>query len=432
MSVLSDNQITQLCKPYTFMVESSRNQPSLSGTQEEPEKFFPTDRSEKEIKAWIENKTLFVLGDGSNNGAHSAKSYRPLTEEEQAKYNSSGMIYPFCPESLKLTEAGNRALSFGLGSYGYDVRLAEDFKIFSSLNGGIIDPKRLNPDTMVDVKAKTDEFGDKYVILPPNSYLLGSTVETFNIPRDVLCLAIGKSTYARCFTGETKVILADGTTPSFIELIERAETGERLIGYSLDSGLNIVLAELFQPRKISTEKVIEVVLDNGEVIKCTPDHKFITTEGHRVKAEDLKSGDGLFSFNRVNTHGYAAEQASQGLSLKDPALTVENHKVLEIRDQGSVADTFCLTAPDCGNFALASGVFVNNCGLIVNVTPIEPGFQGSVVIEVANTTSLPVKVYADEGIAQFVFFRGTEPCKVSYADKKGKYMAQSGLQMAIV
>lgn len=269
MSVLSDNQIAQLCKPYTFMVESSRNQPALPGIPEEPEKFFPTDRSEEEIKAWIENKTLFVLGDGSNSGAHSAKSYRPLTEEERVKYSSSKMIYPFLQKSVKLNDQGNKALSFGLGSYGYDVRLDKHFKIFSNLNGGVIDPKRLDNNTMVDVEAKKDEYGDDYVILPPHSYLLGSTIETFNIPRDVICIALGKSTAARV-------------------------------------------------------------------------------------------------------------------------------------------------------------------GLIVNVTPIEPGFQGRVVIEIANSTSLPIKVYANEGIAQFVFFRGTEPCKVSYADKEGKYQGQSGLQMAIV
>lgn len=171
------------------------------------------------------------------------------------------MISPFFPESIRTSEHQSKILSYGLSSYGYDVRLDSNFKIFSNLHGGIIDPKRLDDKTLVDVEAKIDEYGDSYVLLPPNSYLLGNTIEVFDIPRDMAVICVGKSTMARA-------------------------------------------------------------------------------------------------------------------------------------------------------------------GTLVNVTPIEPGFKGHVVIEIANSTSLPVKIYAKEGISQFMFFRGTEPCSVSYADRAGKYQNQ--------
>lgn len=158
-------------------------------------------------------------------------------------------------------------ISRGLTSYGYDVSLAPKFKVFSNINSAVIDPKRIDPECFVDIEAKIDPItGESYVLMPPNSYLLGSTVETFNIPRDVMVICVGKSTYARS-------------------------------------------------------------------------------------------------------------------------------------------------------------------GGIVNVTPIEPGFRGNVVIEISNSTNLPARVYANEGIAQFMFFQGNEPCETSYADRAGKYQDQTGLTL---
>lgn len=162
-------------------------------------------------------------------------------------------------------QAGMRKiLSFGTTSMGYDVRLAETFSIFSNVNAAIVDPKRFDSNCLVDGKLNDGENGEKYVIIPPNSYLLGHTIEVFDIPNDVLVMAIGKSTYARA-------------------------------------------------------------------------------------------------------------------------------------------------------------------GAIVNVTPIEPGFKGTVVIEISNSTPLPLKIYANEGISQFVFFEAAERCDVSYADRGGKYQNQQGL-----
>ena len=174
------------------------------------------------------------------------------------------MIFPYLDRAVKQEETGRRVLSYGVSSYGYDVRLAEEFKIFSNVNAAVIDPKNFTSECLITAELRTDDLGAKYVILPPNSYLLGHTLEEFNIPRDVMVICVGKSTYARA-------------------------------------------------------------------------------------------------------------------------------------------------------------------GVQVNVTPIEPGFQGTVVIEIANNTSLPVKIYANEGISQFLFFKGKFPCAVSYADRKGKYQGQQGL-----
>ncbi len=89
---------------------------------------------------------------------------------------------------------------------------------------------------------------------------------------------------------------------------------------------------------------------------------------------------------------------------------------------------YCLTVPEAGNFALESGVFVRNCGIIVNVTPFEPEWEGYVTIEISNTTPLPAKIYANEGIAQVLFFEGEQP-DISYADRKGKYQKQTGITL---
>lgn len=166
-------------------------------------------------------------------------------------------------EAYKNEPIMKKIISYGTSSMGYDVRLAEDFRIFSNVNSSTSDPKKLDERCLVPGVVRTDEDGSKYVLLPPNSYLLGHTIEYFRIPRDIMVIALGKSTYARA-------------------------------------------------------------------------------------------------------------------------------------------------------------------GAIINVTPIEPGFEGTVVIEVSNSTTVPLKIYANEGISQFVFFRG-DACEVSYADRSGKYQKQQGI-----
>ena len=164
------------------------------------------------------------------------------------------MITPFCEENM-----GVGVVSYGLSSYGYDIRVADEFKIFTNVGGTVVDPKNFDEKNIVDFK------GD-VCIVPPNSFALARTIEYFKMPRDVLAICLGKSTYARC-------------------------------------------------------------------------------------------------------------------------------------------------------------------GIIVNVTPFEPGFEGHITIEISNTTPLPAKIYADEGIAQVLFLQGDEICEVSYADKKGKYQRQKGITL---
>lgn len=162
------------------------------------------------------------------------------------------MIEPFVDQQVR-----QGVISYGVSSYGYDIRVADEFKIFTNVFSAVVDPKQFDPQSMVDYK------GDVCVI-PPNSFVLARTVEYFRIPRQVLTICLGKSSYARC-------------------------------------------------------------------------------------------------------------------------------------------------------------------GLIVNVTPFEPEWEGYVTLEISNTTPLPARVYANEGIAQVLFFEADEVCEVSYADKKGKYQYQQSI-----
>ncbi len=160
-----------------------------------------------------------------------------------------GMIEPFVE-----SQARTGVVSYGLSSYGYDTRVADEFKVFTNIYNTVVDPKDFDPKSFVDIKADV-------CIIPPNSFALARTIEYFRIPRNILTICLGKSTYARC-------------------------------------------------------------------------------------------------------------------------------------------------------------------GIIVNVTPFEPEWEGTATLEISNTTPLPAKIYANEGIAQVLFFQSDEPCAVSYGDKKGKYQAQ--------
>jgi hypothetical protein len=106
-----------------------------------------------------------------------------------------------------------------------------------------------------------------------------------------------------------------------------------------------------------------------------------------------------------------------------------NHKVTAVREIAGDHDVYCLTVPETGNFALESGVFVKNCGIIVNVTPLEPEWEGHVTLEFSNTTPLPAKIYANEGVAQMLFFESDEVCETSYKDRGGKYQGQRGVTL---
>jgi dCTP deaminase len=171
---------------------------------------------------------------------------------------AAGMIEPFEPGQVRSVD-GRRIVSYGTSSYGYDVRCANEFKVFTNINSTIVDPKAFDTQSFVDLSSDV-------CIIPPNSFALARTVEHFRIPRSVLTICLGKSTYARC-------------------------------------------------------------------------------------------------------------------------------------------------------------------GIIVNVTPLEPEWEGHVTLEFSNTTTLPAKIYANEGVAQMLFFESDEVCETSYRDRGGKYMGQRGVTL---
>ncbi len=169
------------------------------------------------------------------------------------------LIEPFEEGQVRFNQKGERLISYGTSSYGYDVRCAEEFKVFTNINSATVDPKQFDENSFVDVRADC-------CVIPPNSFALARTIEYFRIPRNVLTICLGKSTYARC-------------------------------------------------------------------------------------------------------------------------------------------------------------------GIIVNVTPLEPEWEGHVTLEFSNTTTLPAKIYANEGVAQMLFFESNETCVVSYRDRQGKYMKQTGVTL---
>ncbi|MBG97671.1 dCTP deaminase [bacterium] len=171
------------------------------------------------------------------------------------------MISPFSSQQVR-EEKGKKVVSYGLSSYGYDIRVADEFKIFTNIHSKEIDPKEIKKDCFVEVKADN-------ILVPPNSFALARTVEYFKIPRRVITLCVGKSTYARC-------------------------------------------------------------------------------------------------------------------------------------------------------------------GIIVNVTPFEPEWEGYVTLEISNTTPLPARIYANQGIAQVLFFESDQECEISYKDRSGKYQSQTGITLPSV
>jgi deoxycytidine triphosphate deaminase len=369
-----------------------------------------------------------------------------------------GMIEPFSAQQVRVSD-GHKIVSYGTSSYGYDVRCAEDFKIFTNINSTIVDPKKFDEKSFVDFKGPV-------CIIPPNSFALASTVEYFRIPRSVLTVCLGKSTYARCFRGDTRVALVDGTSPTLEEMAKRHDAGEIFWGYSIGENGRMIVSLLDAPRFIGRDSLLEVELDNGERIRATPDHLFMMRDGRMAAAHTLRPNDALMPLYRDLFRGYEqVYQPMDGYLDATRALADEwklrhkiyndiprthrhhlhfdrlnnrqlggtavyrNHKVTAIREIAGDHDVYCLTVPEAGNFALEAGVFVKNCGIIVNVTPLEPEWEGHVTLEFSNTTPLPAKIYANEGVAQMLFFESDEVCETSYKDRGGKYQGQRGVTL---
>ncbi len=406
------------------------------------------------------------------------------------------MIEPFEPGQVRERNS-EKIVSYGTSSYGYDVRCANEFKIFTNINSTIVDPKRFDEKSFVDLAADV-------CIIPPNSFALARTVEYFRIPRTVLVLCVGKSTYARCFRGDTRVALVDGSTPTLEEMARRHESGELFWGYSIGPNGRFVVTLLDAPRFIGRDSLIELELDNGSLVHATPDHVFLMRDGRMMKADSLRAGDSLMPLYRqarrgyemvyqpINGHFLATHRLADEWNVRHgiyadspgthrhhidfnrrnnrptnlermpvskhirlhnaetygdefdtqefrrfPAViksfqgrpVQRNHKIAAVRDLSGDHDVYCLTVPEAGNFALGAGVFARNCGIIVNVTPLEPEWEGHVTLEFSNTTPLPAKIFANEGVAQVLFFESDEVCETSYQDRGGKYQAQKGVTL---
>jgi deoxycytidine triphosphate deaminase len=339
-----------------------------------------------------------------------------------------GLIEPFEAQQVR-ENGGGRIISYGTSSYGYDVRCAREFKIFTNINSTIVDPKHFDEKSFVDIAADV-------CIIPPNSFALARTVEYFRIPRNVLTVCLGKSTYARCFSGDTRAALANGDSATLEDMARRYDSGERFRGYGLAPDGAIVVAPLERPRFIGRDALIEITLDNHERIRATPDHVFLRRDGSHISAGELRVGHALMPLYREwcrgEEHLYQPTSGVipvAGRRMGSAAPALRNHKVAAIRELAGDHDVYCLTVPSIANFALQAGVFVQNCGIIVNVTPLEPEWEGHVTLEFSNTTPLPAKIYANEGVAQMLFFESDEVCATSYADRGGKYQGQRGVTL---
>jgi deoxycytidine triphosphate deaminase len=273
-------------------------------------------------------------------------------------------------------------------------------------------------------------------------------------------LIVHNSTYARCFRGDTRVALVDGAAPTLEEMARRADSGEIFRGYSIGENGRLIVSLLDAPRFIGRDALLEVELDDGAIIHATPDHLFMRRDGRMVQAHKLRPSDALMPLYRDPFRGYEAVyqpvdgflyathrladdwNTRHGIYSEIPGThrhhvdcnrlgtpAYRNHKVASIRALAGDHDVYCLTVPEAGNFALEAGVFVHNCGIIVNVTPLEPEWEGHVTLEFSNTTPLPAKIYANEGVAQMLFFESDEVCETSYADRGGKYQGQRGVTL---
>lgn len=298
--------------------------------------------------------------------------------KRQALHNN--LITPFFDGSINTNAFGEKIPSYGVSSYGYDIRLGRNFKFFKDqkvydqyLTQGKVKLSRcLNPQGAVlyemnkrredggvvvsDTKEHVFENYDKAfidvskfdpdayteindveaIILPPHSFTLAHSEERIKVPRDVSVVCMGKSTIARtgiivivtpleaewCFTGDTEVALANGESVSFKDMVERVDNGERFFGYTFKEDGTIGIEELLNPRKTrENTELVEVTLDSGETIKCTPDHKFLTKYNGYVEAQNLKENDSLMALYRYSDKKGYESVASPVLNKTRPTLT---------------------------------------------------------------------------------------------------------------
>src|SRR5260221_9706720 len=173
------------------------------------------------------------------------------------------MIEPFVENQVR-----QGVISYGLSSYGYDIRVADEFQVFTSNPYNTsVDPKHFDERSLIPFK------GD-VCIVPPNSFALARTIERFRIPRNILAITVGKSSYARCFRGDTRVALVDGTAPTLEDMAKRAEGGEKFWGYRIGPPCRMVVTPLEAPRLIGQGFFLGGGLYFRESIFFTPGHPF--------------------------------------------------------------------------------------------------------------------------------------------------------------
>src|SRR5690554_5560091 len=203
-----------------------------------------------------------------------------------------GMIEPF---EDRLVREG--VISYGLSSFGYDLRAAPEWRIFVNAFNTVVDPKAFDTSSLVESDEET-------CIIPPNSFVLTRSVEYLRIPDDTMVIALGKSSYARCFSESTRVALVDGGAPTLAEMAERHEDGEMFWGYSVGENGRVIASLLDSPRYIGRDSLLEVTLDDGSVIEATPDHGFMCRDGTWKEAGNLRLGDSLMPLYRSVFRGY--------------------------------------------------------------------------------------------------------------------------------
>src|SRR4051812_34637359 len=201
-------------------------------------------------------------------------------------------IEPFNEGALK-----PGVISYGVSSYGYDVRVGRKFKVFTNARCAVVDPKNFDPASFVDIE------GD-HCLIPPNSFALAETVEFLEIPRDIIAVCVGKSTYARCFRGDTRVALVDGSAPTLEEMARRAAAGELFWGYSVGPHGRLLVPLRGPPRCGGRDSLVGVVRAAGGRVAGPPDPLFLLRDGRRVEAARLRPGDSLMPLYRQLCRGY--------------------------------------------------------------------------------------------------------------------------------
>jgi deoxycytidine triphosphate deaminase len=344
----------------------------------------------------------------------------------------------FCKSRRLAEDIHHLLLRFGIFSKLCDTPISDGMPgctiQFSDLDGIDLRARAIADGPIWDVVETIDPVGEEEVfdISVPNLHNF--------LANDLI---VHNSTYARCFSADTRVALVNGSAPTLEEMATRYENGEIFRGYSIARDGRLIVSLLDAPRFIGRDSLLEIELDNGRRIRATPDHQFMRRDGQLVQAHLLRPEDSLMPLDRkahgseesvyqpIDGHWYLTRGMHRlGTPQQvSPRAAYRNHKVAAVREMPSDHDVYCLTVPDAGNFALEAGVFVKNCGIIVNVTPLEPEWEGHVTLEFSNTTPLPAKIYANEGVAQMLFFESDEVCEISYKDRGGKYQGQRGVTL---